>query len=85
MCRAVLILVSLYTCSTDLRPRPTFVLEKYSNSFKDAGCFAELLRIFLSILSSSFVSFTGHCIIGMHVVYQGWQSKDSFNLHLVLV
>ena len=72
MCRAVLILVSLYTCSTDLRPRSPFVLGKYSNSFEDAGCFSLVsLGIFLIILSSSFKSFTGQCIIGMWYVRAG--------------
>ena len=72
MCRAVLILVSLYTCSTDLRPRPPFVLGKYSNSFEDAGCFSLVsLGIFLSIQSSSFKSFTGQCKIGTWYIRAG--------------
>ena len=74
MCRAVLILISLYSCSTGLRPRPPFVLGKYSSSFEDAGCFALVsLRIFVlfCILSSSFKSFTGQCIIDMWYVRAG--------------
>ena len=36
---AVLILVSLYSFSTDLRPRPPTFLGRYSNAFDPNGCF----------------------------------------------
>ena len=79
-CRAVLILVSLYTSSTDLRPHLPFVLGKYSICML---CFCVVENF--SQHSIQLFQVVHRPVYNRHVVCQGWQSKGSCSLHLVLV
>ena len=85
ICSAVLILVSLCTCSTDLRPRPPFVLGKYSMQLiwgRWLLCFCVVED--LSQISIQLFQVVHRPVYNRHVVCQGWQSKNSCSLHLVL-
>ena len=87
-CRAVFILFYLYTCSTDMTPRPLFALIRYGSFFEDTECF-ELVsfRIFLSILISSFRSFTGQCMIAASLMTRNalsWCRSGFFSAFLLV-
>ena len=78
ICRAVLILVSLYTCSTDLRPRPPCPPLFWGSTAAHLRTLGALLCVVEDFSQHSIQLFqvVHRPVYNRHVVCQGWQSKS---------
>ena len=69
---AALIFVSLYSCSTDLRPRPPRCLGRYITAVELSGCFPPFSWIiFLVSPSTALSSVIGHCWVHIKMMNTG--------------
>ena len=69
---AAFILINLYSCSIDRKPRPPFSLVRYNTAVELSGCFPPFsLMIFLVCLFMFLSSSSGQCCVHIGYVSTG--------------